>query len=346
MRTPAAETNPFLHRFAWFTAAATLLLICSGGMVTSKGVGLAVPDWPTSFGYNMFFFPVSKWVGGILFEHTHRLLASAIGFFTIILAVWLWLSRPERWVKTLGWASLGAVILQGVLGGLRVTLLKDQIGILHACLAQAFFAMLVVILLATSPAWRRISSSQAPSRSLLTFAIVICAVIYAQLALGATMRHQHRDLAITDFPLAYGQIIPATDAATIARINVAREAVAMSEVSATQIWLQMAHRFLAASIGLTILMFWFLVRRERSPVPTLRKLTTFWLCLVIAQLALGAWTIWSNKAADIATAHVATGAATFVTGVAICAVLVRLRHTAEAAVAISNEVKLAEAKLA
>ena len=80
MRTPAADTNPFLHRFAWFTAGATLLLICSGGMVTSKGVGLAVPDWPTTFGYNMFFFPVSKWVGGIFFEHTHRLIASVIGF--------------------------------------------------------------------------------------------------------------------------------------------------------------------------------------------------------------------------------------------------------------------------
>ena len=107
-------------------------------MVTSKGVGLAVPDWPTTFGYNMFFFPVSKWVGGIFFEHTHRLIASVIGFLTIILAVWLWRANVARWIKTLGWASLGAVVLQGVLGGLRVTLLKDEIGIFHACLAQAF----------------------------------------------------------------------------------------------------------------------------------------------------------------------------------------------------------------
>jgi cytochrome c oxidase assembly protein subunit 15 len=92
MRMPA-ESNRYLHRFACFTAAATLLLICSGGMVTSKGVGLAVPDWPTTFGYNMFFFPVSKWVGGIFFEHTHRLIASFVGFLTIILAVWLWRAR-------------------------------------------------------------------------------------------------------------------------------------------------------------------------------------------------------------------------------------------------------------
>ncbi|MBA3609426.1 MAG: hypothetical protein H0W43_13120 [Chthoniobacterales bacterium] len=152
MRTPAADPNPFLHRFAWFLVGATLLLICSGGMVTSKGVGLAVPDWPTTFGYNMFFFPVSKWVGGIFFEHTHRLIASLIGFLSIVLALWLAFSKTARCIKTLDWVSLGAVILQGVLGGLRVTLLKDQIGIFHACLAQAFLGLLVVIALATSPA--------------------------------------------------------------------------------------------------------------------------------------------------------------------------------------------------
>src|SRR6476646_7099020 len=95
--------SPWLHRFAWFTSAATLLLICSGGMVTSKGVGLAVPDWPTTFGYNMFFFPVSKWVGGIFFEHTHRLIASVIGFLSIILAIWLAFSKTDRWIKILGW---------------------------------------------------------------------------------------------------------------------------------------------------------------------------------------------------------------------------------------------------
>src|ERR1700704_3353776 len=138
----------WLHRFAWLTSIVTLLLICSGGMVTSKGVGLAVPDWPTTFGYNMFFFPVSKWVGGIFFEHTHRLIASVIGFLTIILAVWLWRAHVAPWIRTLGWASLGAVVLQGVLGGLRVTLLKDQIGVFHACLAQAFFGLLVIIALA------------------------------------------------------------------------------------------------------------------------------------------------------------------------------------------------------
>src|ERR1700748_1632513 len=135
----------WLHRFAWFTSIATLFLICSGGMVTSKGVGLAVPDWPTTFVCNMFLFPVSKWVGGIFFEHTHRLIASMVGFLTIILTIWIGLDDDRRWVRRLGLAALAAVILQGVLGGLRVTLLKDQIGVFHACLAQAFLGLLVFI---------------------------------------------------------------------------------------------------------------------------------------------------------------------------------------------------------
>src|SRR5438309_9679991 len=104
----------WLNRFAWLTCIATLLLICSGGMVTSKNVGLAVPDWPTTFGYNMFLFPVSNWVGGILFEHTHRLLGSLVGFLTIILAVWLWLRDERRWVRSLGMIAVAGVILQGI----------------------------------------------------------------------------------------------------------------------------------------------------------------------------------------------------------------------------------------
>lgn len=347
MPTPAAETNPFLHRFAWFTASATLLLVCSGGMVTSKGVGLAVPDWPTTFGYNMFFFPVSKWVGGIFFEHTHRLIASVIGFLSIILAFWLAFSKADRWIKVLGWVSLGAVVLQGILGGLRVTLLKDEIGIFHACLAQAFLALLVIIGLATSPLWFRLPrlGVRIPRRSLAVLALVISGLIYGQLALGATMRHQHRDLAITDFPLAYGQLFPATDPPTIARINRIRDAQALSDVSPGQIWLQMAHRFLAALIGLAITVFWFLVRRDKIVLSFLGKLSDLWLGLVILQIILGAWTIWSNKAADIATAHVAVGATTFATAIAISAILLRLRRATGAVSPAVRSSNLAEVRV-
>src|SRR5436190_13596283 len=184
--------NGWLNRFAWFTAATTLLLICSGGMVTSKGVGLAVPDWPTTFGYNMFLCPVSKWVGGILFEHTHRLIASTVGALTVILATWLWHSEPRRWVRRLGYIGVVAVIAQGLLGGLRITMLKDEIGIFHACLAQAFFGLLVAIALVTSRLWLKAmeDAESGPTRRLCLIALVTTALIYLQLALGATMRHQ------------------------------------------------------------------------------------------------------------------------------------------------------------
>jgi len=335
----------WLNRYAKLVVASTLLLIAAGGMVTSTGSGLSVPDWPNTYGWFMFTFPMNKWVGGIRYEHTHRLIASTVGFLTIILAIWLAFSKTDHWIKILGWASLGAVVLQGILGGLRVTLLKDQIGIFHACLAQAFLALLVIIALATSPVWRRLSrfGGAVPRRPLAILALVVSGLIYGQLALGATMRHQHRDLAILDFPLAYGQIVPATDSATIARINQVRDAQAFSDVSAGQIWLQMAHRFLGALIGLAIAVFWLLIRREKTVISFLRNLTNLWLGLVILQIALGGWTIWSNKAADIATAHVAVGAITFAVAIVISATFLRLRHVigeASAAVPITN---LAEA---
>src|ERR1700738_5345454 len=183
-----------LHWFAIISTLSVLWLIGSGGLVTSHDAGMAVPDWPNSFGYNMFLFPISKWVGGVFFEHTHRLLASTIGFLTIILAVWLWFSEDRQWVRNLGLVALGAVILQGVLGGLRVTMLKDEIGIFHASLAQAFLALLVFIALVTSDFWRRLSVTNVDLRKfapIKTMAVAITVEIYFQLALGAIMRHQH-----------------------------------------------------------------------------------------------------------------------------------------------------------
>jgi cytochrome c oxidase assembly protein subunit 15 len=140
--------NNWLTRFALATAVATLVLIGLGGLVTSHEAGLSVPDWPTTYGYNMFLFPVSKWVGGIFFEHTHRLMASLVGFLTAILAIWLWIKEPRRWMRWLGIAAFFGVVLQGVLGGLRVVKLKDQIGIFTPrsrnffsfCCASSLFA--------------------------------------------------------------------------------------------------------------------------------------------------------------------------------------------------------------
>ena len=368
------ESARWLNRFAWFTAVATLLLICSGGMVTSKNVGLAVPDWPTTFGYNMFLFPVSKWIGGVFFEHTHRLIASTVGMLMLVLALWIWIREtqgPARWrgvlliasgvavlgvrtqpvqilagilaaviilfgiwkcyasggaLRWLGVIALGAVILQGVLGGLRVVMLKDEIGIFHACLAQAFLGLIVLIAIVTTDFWRSLNlnalSIQVSERLWLLKKIAIAAaiMIYVQLALGATMRHQHRDLAMLDFPTANGTWIPDTSASALAKINAWRDAHALSEVTAFQIWLQMAHRFLAAIIAVAVIVFCLCLRRCVPRITALRRMSILWVALVLCQVALGAWTIWSNKAADIATAHVATGAIMLSFGVSISAI--------------------------
>jgi cytochrome c oxidase assembly protein subunit 15 len=319
----------WLNVFAWITCVATLFLICSGGMVTSKGVGLAVPDWPTTFGYNMFLFPVSKWIGGIFFEHTHRLIASAVGFLTIILTSWLWHSEPRTWVRNLGVIALGAVVFQGVLGGLRVTMLKDEIGIFHACLAQAFLGLVVVIALVTSKFWRALSDAAVDPKKfapIKTIAIAAAVAIYAQLALGATMRHQHRDLAILDFPTANGGWIPNTSPIALGKINAWRDARGLSDVDAFQIWLQMAHRFLALVIAIIVVAFCLRVWRDAPGVAALKRLSIFWVALVACQIALGAWTIWSNKAADIATAHVAVGAIMLSFGVSISAICWRISY--------------------
>lgn len=315
-------------------------------MVTSKNAGLAVPDWPTTFGYNMFLFPWSKWIGGIFFEHTHRLIASTVGFLTIILSVWLW-RTGDRKLRNLGLVAVGAVILQGILGGLRVTMLKDQIGIFHACLAQAFLGLIVFIALATTRFWNTLffsnivatnafSETYNPTLTALSsqgrqrfarlgaFALVITSVIYVQLALGATMRHQHRDLAILDFPTANGSWIPDTSADALRRINAWRDARGLSDVTAGQIWLQMGHRFLAAAIAVAIIAFLARVRRSAGGPPALRRLAGLWVALVFCQIALGAWTIWSNKAADVATTHVAVGAVILSVGIAISAICLRM----------------------
>jgi cytochrome c oxidase assembly protein subunit 15 len=113
---------------------------------------MAVPDWPNTFGYNMFLFPVSRWVGGIFYEHTHRLMAAGIGLMTVILSIWLWRVEPRRWVQIFGACAVVGACLQGLLGGLRVVLIKDEIGVFHALLAQSFFVAISILAVVTSQA--------------------------------------------------------------------------------------------------------------------------------------------------------------------------------------------------
>src|SRR5712671_18457 len=197
-----------LHKFARYVAASTVLLILAGSFVTSTDSGLSVPDWPTTYGWNMFTFPPSKWVGGILYEHGHRLIASTVGFLTILLAAWLSVVDPRRWMKRLGAAALGAVILQGALGGLTVLFfLPAAISTTHAGLAEIFFCMTVAMALFTSPAWLR-PGEPVDDAMLRRVATTTTAIIYLQILVGAVMRHTDAGLAIPDFPWMFGHLIP------------------------------------------------------------------------------------------------------------------------------------------
>ena len=332
------KNDPWLHRFVVLTAVITFFLIGLGGLVTSHEVGMSVPDWPTSYGYNMFALPVKFWHGGAFFEHTHRLLASAVGFLTTVLAVWLWLKDSRKWMKRLGVIAFVLVVVQGILGGMRVVLSEAQLGIMHGVVGQSFFILMCAIALFTSRFWVKWSSDDkkffAP-RGLRTLVLATTILIFCQLVLGATMRGQHAGLAIHDFPLAYGKIWPDTSPDAVARYNAERmDVIAENLITAFQIILQMAHRIVASAIfALVATSAWQSWRRLGGKNP-LTRLAFFWLALIVLQIALGVATILTNKAADVATAHVMGGALSLVTGALWCII------------AFGRSAKMPEAKIA
>ena len=190
LKAIATSYNPKLHRFAVVLACWTFLLIIAGALVTSNDAGLSVPDWPTSFGS---WYKIPHLVGGVRFEHTHRMIAQVAGFLTIVLAVWTWRAEKRRWLRYLALAALGTVILQGVLGGLTVLLyLPPAVSSAHAALAQTFFCIAVVIAIFTGRRWieeqpRVEFDSRKPS--LFTLTLLSIFVLYVQLLLGAMFRH-------------------------------------------------------------------------------------------------------------------------------------------------------------
>jgi cytochrome c oxidase assembly protein subunit 15 len=315
-----------LHWFAIVSALSVLVLICSGGLVTSHEAGMAVPDWPNSFGYNMFLFPISRWVGGVFFEHTHRLIASLVGLLTVGLCIATWLIEDRRWVKWLSSLAVLAVVLQGVLGGLRVTENNALLGLFHGCLAQSFLALMATLALATSPFWRRLAMAEfgAEMGLLRSWSVAVTIMIFAQLVLGAAMRHSHAGLSIPDFPTTYGAWLPPLDPSAIAKINEARGAAGERFTSASLILLQYAHRVWACFIALAVVWVGVKLARSASLPKPIRVGAASWIFLVFAQIALGAWTVLSNKAADIATSHVLAGALLLVVGVLLSVSLSRI----------------------
>ena len=173
------------HRLAVLTAAATGVLIVFGGLVTNTGAALSVPDWPTTFGQNMLLFPWSRMVGGVFYEHSHRLLGALVGVLTLALAAALW-ARGGR-LRALGLVAVAAVVVQGVVGGLRVVLQTDALAMVHGPLAQAFFALLVSLALVTSTRMTRPVVAVDGGTRVLTLGAAL--LVYLQIVFGAFLTH-------------------------------------------------------------------------------------------------------------------------------------------------------------
>ena len=285
----ASHSPAGLRRFTKFVAFSTLFLIFAGALVTSTGSGLAVPDWPTTYGENMFTFPLSKWVGGIFYEHGHSLIASTVGFLVIIQAIWLQRREPRKFVRVLGWLSLGAVIIQGILGGVTVLLfLPKAVSISHAGLAEIFFCINVAIAFFTSRWYhelRTMEKGDAPVR----MAWGLTSLVYLQILAGAVMRHFGAGLAIPDFPLSFGRIVP----------NFLSNDIVVAYV-------HRAGGFIVAAA--VIAMAIRLLRYE--PNHPLRALSHLLVAVVAAQVLLGGYVIWSGKQPHITSLHVMLGAST------------------------------------
>jgi cytochrome c oxidase assembly protein subunit 15 len=268
----------------------------------------------------MFTFPLDKMVGGIRFEHTHRLIASTVGFLILVLAVWLRLAEPRRWVRQLGYVALAAVITQGILGGITVLwYLPDPISIAHASLAQLVFCLTITIALTTSRGWKDAYSRRGATpddRILQTIATATTALVYLQILVGATMRHTDAGLAIPDFPYAFGHLLPPTWNPKIA--------------------VHFAHRVGAVIVTLFALATTSHVFFHHRSRPELWRPSALLLLLIALQITLGALTVLTQKHYIINSLHVVTGASVLATSLVLT---LRSRRSRFGTVAWSQEQK-------
>jgi heme a synthase len=277
---------PWRHRASVLLVASTLVLIFVGGLVTSTGSGLSVPDWPLSYG--MIMPPM---VGGVFYEHGHRMVASAIGLLTLVLAVWTARAESRPGVRRLAWGALAAVITQGVLGGLTVIfLLPTPISVTHACLAQVFFCMTIALAYATSREWLAGAPAFDDVAGLRSAASLATGVVFVQLLVGAIMRHIGAGLAIPDFPQMFGRWLPP-----------------VGQLDQVAVLVHLAHRVGAVFVFAVVLRL--VVRSQRSQDARFIVPARLAMALVLVQVGLGAATVLTGKAVTPTTAHVATGAA-------------------------------------
>jgi heme a synthase len=291
----SSRPSPALHRYAILCATATFVLIFVGGLVTSTGSALAVPDWPLAYGRL-----VPKLVGGVRFEYGHRVVAGVVVVLTLVLAGWIWRAEPRRWVLKLALAAFTLIIVQAILGGITVLLLLPlPIAVAHAATAQAFFCLMVAIALFTNPrfgTYRTIATNYARPR-LTVLPTLTTAVIYIQILVGAVMRHLGAGTAIPDFPLSFGEVVP--------------------PFFSVYVGINFAHR--CGALVVSFFVIWTVVRvlRFHRDDAYLRRPAIALLVLLALQIMLGAFTVWSGRAVLPTTAHVAAGAAVLATSLAL-----------------------------
>jgi cytochrome c oxidase assembly protein subunit 15 len=305
------KQNLWLHRFAWVTAAWAFFVIFAGGMVTSTHSGMAVPDWPQSFGT---WTP--KMVGGVFYEHGHRMVAGMVGVFTIVLALWSAFVEKRLKARLLSWLALAAVVLQALFGGLTVLLgtyygwdhTSPLVSSMHASLAQLFFSIVVSFAVVTAPGWlarpqteRRIIPATWP---LLGVATVLA--VYLQIILGAVLRHQEAGLIIPDFPLSYGHLIP------LAELQDGRVALAFSHRS---------FAYLVVALALTLAEKVLRGSDERW----LRMPALLLAAAVLLQASLGAFSIWTGLKPVVTALHVIGGSLVLASSLALTLRLFKVR---------------------
>ena len=300
----------WVRRLSKLLVISTLLLIFAGALVKSHEVGLSVPDWPTSYGYQMFSFPLTDMIGGIFYEHGHRLIATVVGLMTLILAFTIYYTDHRLWLKKTAFFALGLVIIQGLFGGLTVLLfLPTPVSVIHAILAQTFLMVTIFISYGLSKEKANRMLNESTNYKVLRFpTYLVTSIVFIQLIIGALMRHTDSGLAIPDFPLSGGYIIPTFNQEMLNTIQSMQFESGLPFVTLNQIIIHYLHRM--GAIAVTISIGWLTLKIIQSKISNERiyRLTGYLITLLIIQITLGAFTIWSVKEPFITSIHVVNGA--------------------------------------
>lgn len=296
-------------------AVSVFFLLVAGALVTSTGSGLAVPDWPLSYGKLM-----PPMVGGILYEHGHRMIAAAVATMVGLQILFLGFGRTDRATFRLGLGAFGAILAQAVLGGLTVIfLLPPAISSAHAGLAQIVFALTATIALRTSLFWARFTAEAPRAGASPTalaqasrLALLAAGATYVQVLLGAIVRHTGAGLAIPDWPLSFGKVLPTG-----------------ADWSADGVLAHFVHRTFAWAVAALVVAA-ALALRKLGAVPGLRLLASLWLVLLAVQVTLGATSVWTAKAVWATSAHLAVGGLLWIAGVLAAVLLARLAALSKA----------------